>query len=181
MNLYGTCEYTPLAMPPNAPWPRSAPLPTLRSVPASAKAKAQPSANTEGSASVGRSRDKTHYRRSPVCQRRQKQRGVGGYTTAPQSVGSVGLSLVMSSGCTIVLIQHAQRGRSTRSAQCSFFMTSPLTALASAWPFVARITAPMIAPIGFILPLLSFSTMSGLSASAWSTAASSAPVSWTTS
>ena len=164
MNLYGTCEYMPLAMPPNAPWPRSA-----------------PSADAQKCPSVGRSSAPSLYRRSPVCQRRQKQRGVGGYTTAPQSVGSVGLSLVMSSGCTIVLIQHAQRGRSTRSAQCSFFMTSPLTALASAWPFVARITAPMIAPIGFILPLLSFSTMSGLSASAWSTAASSAPVSWTTS
>lgn len=163
MNLYGTCEYTPLAMPPNAPWPRSAPLPTLRSVPASAEAAPIPLPTlTRLSASA------------------EAERGRG-YTTAPQSVGSVGLSLVMSSGCTTVLIQHAQRGRSTRSAQCSFFMTSPLTALASAWPFVARITAPIIAPIGFILPLLSFSTMSGLSASAWSTAASSAPVSWTTS
>lgn len=164
MNLYGTCEYTPLAMPPNAPWPRSA-----------------PSADAQKCPSVGKSKSSTFCQHWGKRKRRQKQRGVGGYTTAPQSVGSVGLSLVMSSGYTTVLIQHAQRGRSTRSAQCSFFMTSPLTALASAWPFVARITAPMIAPIGFILPLLSFSTMSGLSASAWSTAASSAPVSWTTS
>lgn len=43
-------------------------------------------------------------------------------------------------------------------------MTILVTALASAWPFVARMTAPMMAPIGFMLPLLSFSTTSGLAA-----------------
>ena len=41
-------------------------------------------------------------------------------------------------------------------------------------------TAPMMAPIGFMLPLLSFSTMSGLAARASSTAFSRAPSSDTT-
>ena len=41
-------------------------------------------------------------------------------------------------------------------------------------------TAPMMAPIGFMLPALSFSTTSGLAAMASSTAATSAPSSETT-
>lgn len=82
--------------------------------------------------------------------------------------------------CRYSRLRGSCSGRQSPERHLILPITILVTAFASAWPRVARMTAPMIAPIGFMLPLLSFSTISGLAASASSTAFSRAPSSETT-